>query len=185
MVATSIAAQSDLLQSKTPPFKNLQNYRSFRPPRMQSKMKPSPPPLTKPASSPSKKSVTFAPYLQVRDLHRTRQDLKNSWYAAPEYVNFDRERRHTVAAWHHVRGNLSYLDPEIYTIHGLERHLDKHSSYQRKMVAKNHCYSVLETAKQGCDGDELRRVSEYYSKEVSHHAYLRGVLDSTMDIWYY
>lgn len=100
-------------------------------------------------------------------------------------MNFDRERRHTVAAWHHVQGNLNYLNPEIYTIHGLERHLDKHSSYQRKLVAKNHCYSVLETAKQGCDGDELRRVSEYYSKEVSHHAYLRGVLDCTIDVWYY
>lgn len=179
MVSTSNAARSSSLQRKSLPFKGLQNYQSFRPPKMRICTKERSPTPRRRAS----KHVTFSPCLEVRDLFRTPQDLKNSWYATAEYANFDRERRHTVAALHHVGGNVHFLNPEVYTIFGLERHLDKQSSYQRKMFAKVHCYNVLQQAKHGCNEEELRRVSQYYSMEVSNQAHVRSFVDSTLDIW--
>ena len=181
MVATLTAARSASLQRKSLPFKSLQNYQSFRPPRMSCCTKERSPPQRSKAA----KQVTFSPFLEVRDLFRSVQDLKNSWYATAEYANFDRERRHTVAALHHVGGNIHFLNPEQYTVYGLERHIEKQSCYERKMIAKVHCYNVLQQAKRGCNEEELRRVSEYYSKEVSKQAHLRGFADSTLDIWYF
>lgn len=183
MVATSTSVSH---QRKTLPFKSLQNYSSFRPPStsMSNKL-PTPTPWR--AASRGKKYVTFAPFLEVRDLFRTGQDLENSWYGASEYAKFDRERRHTVAALHHVGGNLHFLDPAVYTLHGLERHLDRQSSYQRKMVARLHCFNVLnQQAKHGCNEERLRRVSEYFSKEMSQQVVdARGSVASTLDSWYY
>jgi len=192
MVATSTDLRSALLQRKSIPFKSLHNYRSFRPPRTSNHTKsiaavrrsslPKEKQLHDPSTAVnSKKSVSFAPFMQIRDLHRTRQDLDNSWYASSEYIDFDRERRDTVAALRHVGGNLNYLDPAIYTIQGLERHLDKRLSYERKLATKQHLYAVLQQQDRR-DPEELRAVSEYFSKQVAYQAHMRGVVDYSSSV---
>jgi len=212
MVATTTATRSALLLNrKTLPFKRLHNInnhnyrslqRSFLPPRCKSIRPASPviaaankttPKQQQPANpnnskrdenkDSKKKSVRFAPMLQVRDLYRTPTDLRHSWYHAAEYTHFDRERRDTVAALAQVGGCARYLDPTQYTLLGLERHIDRQASWRRKLATRQHCHAILQAQQRHCAGpEELRAVSEYFSKQQQQQP-VRGVLDSALHMW--
>lgn len=131
--------------------------------------------------------VRFAPTKKVANLHRSREDLDKSWYHQSEYTAFDQERKRTVAAVHKANGDLSCLDPRVFTISGLEHHLYRQQMIARKVKTMHHVRSVLKQQYSNrCTGvndpESLRCVSELFSTQPSKRAHLRGVLDHTLNI---
>lgn len=132
------------------------------------------------------KTVRFASTKRVMKLYRSREDLEKSWYHSTQYSEFDRERKRTVAAVHEAHGDLSCLDPTVFTISGLEHHLYRQQMIERKAKTLNHVRSVLnQQCSNRCTGvhdpESLRYVSELFSKQPSKRAHLRGILDHTLN----
>jgi hypothetical protein len=132
------------------------------------------------------KSVRFAPTKTVAKVYRSKEDAVQSWYHSSEYSAFDQERKRTVAALHEVHGNLTSLDPTVFTVTGLEHHLCRQQMIERRKKTYTHVRSVLRQQEsnrsRGIDDPEsLRYISELFSVQPSKRAHLRGVLDFTLN----
>lgn len=203
MVATTFTARSLLQCRKSTPFKRLREARYFRHPplleislpllqQQQQQPKVTTPTIKQPliltqehpkTHHTGKKTVRFAPTLvQVQELHRSDTDLRQSWYTANEYAQFERDRRRTVSAWYYMGGDCCYsnLDPCRFTVLGLERHLDRNMAMNRRRVTKEHCHTVLQQQHYVSCVEQLRAVSEYFSTQQIPYLLLGDVLDEAL-----
>jgi hypothetical protein len=138
-------------------------------------------------SSNKKKRVSFATTATVRTRPVSDEDLQNSWYSHADYRHFERDRRETVSAVRAVNGDLSRLNPRECTVAGLERQLDGRQFVTRKIRTARHVQTVLEQQWQQRrrgyhDSQELRSVSELFSRDAGRTAHIRGVLDHALTI---
>jgi hypothetical protein len=116
-----------------------------------------------------KKQVRFAPMATVVTVSKlSKEESEQSWYESKEYRAFDQERRRTIAAVQWARGDLGRLDPEHYTMRGLEKHLSRRQVQARKFKTMQRTYYVLKQQHfQRCRGvsdpESLQAVSEMFS----------------------
>jgi hypothetical protein len=132
---------------------------------------------------PDKKRVQFAPTATFR--YRSvisNQELQSMWYDREDYAAFDRERHNTISAVTFVNGDLTYLNPEKYSVRGLEQQLTAKQSMDRQLDCRQCKRVVLEQQhfqrSSGIhDPDTLQAVSKLFSVQASNRAYLRAVVD--------
>ena len=138
------------------------------------------------------KRVQFAPTASVRYRSAISKDeLQSMWYQPRDYMKFDRERRETISAMKHVQGELACLDPEKYCLRGLEQHLSKRQSQERRMNTFRCTRVVLEQqfflryagvsdmfSGQACK--RIQAVSEMFSGQACKRAHLRAVIDHAL-----
>jgi hypothetical protein len=132
------------------------------------------------------KTVRFAPTKTVNNFYKSPEDAKQSWYRSVEYTAFDQERKRTVAALHEVHGDLTCLDPTIFTVSGLEHHLYRQQMVDRRAKTLAHVRSVLKQQYANkCSGindpESLRYISQLLSTQPCKRAHLRGILDYTLN----
>jgi hypothetical protein len=132
------------------------------------------------------KTVRFAPTKTVANVYRSPEDAKQSWYHSAEYNAFDQERKRTVAALYEVHGDLTCLDPTVFTVSGLEHHLYRQQMVERRAKTLMHVRSVLKQQYENkCSGindpESLRYISQLFSTQPCKRAHLRGILDYTLN----
>lgn len=108
------------------------------------------------------------------------QDMRNSWYQIDDYDYFENDTRRTVVALRHVRGDLRKLDPRQYTVTGLEKNLCRKQTYRRKLQTVRHVQTVIDAQLSTGDEEQLKAISEVFSKQTIQRAHLRAALDQTL-----
>jgi hypothetical protein len=113
-----------------------------------------------------KKQVRFAPTATVNTRSVTQDDLDNSWYTDEQYISFERENREIVAFVCQAGGDVSKLDPEKYSVIGLEHYIEgRKQMMARRLKTMQHSAMVLEMYDVlRCNGivdpEVVRKVSE-------------------------
>jgi len=152
---------------------------------------PPPPPQQGPKTASHNRRVRFADPETTRIAYTdwNLQDTRNSWYQVPDYTSFEQDSRLTVLALRHVRGDLRRLDPQQYTVMGLEKNLSRKQMLHRKLQTARHVQTVIEqqyfycndnTSNAAASAERLKAVSELFSQKPIKRAHLRGVLDQTL-----
>lgn len=127
-----------------------------------------------------KKQVRFAPTATVNTRSVSHEDLNNSWYGEVDYRSFEEENRHTVGLIFCTGGDSSSLDPEHYSVLGLEQYAAGHRQMMTcRLKTLQHAAIVLEMYDvQRCSGifdpEMVRRVSEWFSDEPVRRAQIRA-----------
>jgi hypothetical protein len=143
----------------------------------------------KQAPSKAKRSVRFSNITTVTTTTRpiSEQELRTMWYEAEEYSSFKRECRRTLAAIKMAKGKLTTLDPNEYSVRGLEQFLSTKQMASRKKKAKRYIdvmmrqqYVQKRTGRS--DPSRLKALSELFSKQAGQRAYLRGVIDHALTV---
>jgi hypothetical protein len=133
-----------------------------------------------------KKSVRFAPLVSVTTRSVNEEDLRNSWYNEQDYRQFEREVRETV----HILTKVGpdELDKSKYSTLGLEAYATgRKGMMQRRYNTMKHNAVVLELydvqrSNGVFDDIMVRKISERFSKETIRHAYIRAMLDSSLEM---
>jgi len=146
---------------------------------------PPTPTITRSSSSSSshaeKKRVRFVEpeTTSTISIHWNLQDMRNSWYQVEDYEYFENDTRLTVLALRHVRGDLRKLDPGQYTVAGLEKNLSRKQMYHRKLQTVRHVQTIIDAQLTG-DEEQLKAISEMFSKQTIQRAHLRATLDQSL-----
>ena len=115
---------------------------------------------------------------------QSKEERKKLWYQQKDYMSFDKDRRHTISAVHHVYGDLTWLDPEKYCILGLEQQLTREQMMDRKKRIVRYQRAVLEQQYyqryvMGVeDPHTLKDLSAMLSHQSLAKAHLRAVIQS-------
>lgn len=104
----------------------------------------------------------------------------NSWYRREDYWSFEQERRFTLMAIRNANGDESVLDPNQFSLRGLEQKVCRQQIAQRKWEAQLCQRAVLEhqfrLRQSGIwDPDQLKAISERYSQPAQQRALQTGV----------
>lgn len=133
--------------------------------------------LSRPSNK--RRKVSFAPATSVYETQSTTSsDEEVTWYQAGDYTTFERERRETIVALQRLPE--SDLDPEQYSIRGLEQKLTKKQVLERKYKSLQCKRAVLEQQKLqkslGYFNPEiLEETSRMFSKEAEQRAIQRAL----------
>lgn len=126
-----------------------------------------------------KRKVSFATATSVYETDCSK-DTTISWYQAQDYTSFERERRETIVALQRVQQLESKLDPEQYSLRGLEQKLTRQQIMERKLKSLQCKRAVLEQQdiqkSLGYFNPELlEETSRMYSKDATQHARQRAI----------
>lgn len=129
-----------------------------------------------------RRKVSFAPATSVYETPQVAvvddELVVGTWYQAGDYSTFERERRETIVALQRLP--VSDLDPEQYSIRGLEQKLTRKQVLERKFKSLQCKRAVLEQQKLqkslGYFNPEiLEETSRLFSKEATHRARQRAI----------
>jgi hypothetical protein len=133
-----------------------------------------------------KKTVSFATTATVQERPFSPSDLRQTWYQAHEYGSFEAERRRTILAVREKQGDLSRLDPNVHCVRGLEHQLSSKQVLSRKYKSIQYTKVLLEQQyiqrlTGVSDPEYLQVLSQMFSKQASQRAYLRAVIDQSLN----
>mmetsp|Transcript_28780 Transcript_28780/g.43480 ORF Transcript_28780/g.43480 Transcript_28780/m.43480 type:complete len:174 (+) Transcript_28780:117-638(+) len=90
-----------------------------------------------------KKRVSFDSKVFVVSVESSAKSSNGVWYQYDDFVSFHKERSQTLKKLKSAHGNVSYLDPSLYCLRGLEEKLSKKFAKQRKFQQSVTIRSVL------------------------------------------
>lgn len=119
----------------------------------------------------ARRKVTFDTRKKVREVALlSESEAEKLWYSKHEYQSFAVDCMKTVMAYRVSKNRSILLDPDLYTLVGLENEItDHHQTQQRRnRIGRHKCAVLSYQYNQRCntvpyDPDKLRRISESFS----------------------
>jgi hypothetical protein len=134
-------------------------------------------------------TVRFSSKVEVETRYASEEDLKNAWFAGPDYVLFEKDCGRTIAAIRRAcslrqDGSPQYrLNADEFTASGLEDMLtDELKRHRGFLKGRHHHHVLMEQHMQRVhgvvDAEQLQAISQLFSTESCHIALGRGTVKS-------